>query len=158
MVASFAAHHKELASDAAPNGITVGVRLVAISKSRAAKRSFGLSGWFGVTEQGTLTLTSFLEARLDYFEQFWKIAQRSNPDGAGIFAPRMLADIEAKRRIIAMAKFWIKESDRIAEGGEAHGVRDVTGLHGKATAYETVLEDLAAVYADHPDYREEWRP
>ena len=50
----------------------------------------------------------------------------------------VLRDIEAKRRIIA-------EFERESEGGQG---RDGLWL---------ALHILAAVYAGHPDYREEWR-
>lgn len=50
---------------------------------------------------------------------------------------RALAECEAKGRIVGQAS-------NVEWGGYA--VRDV------------ILGHLAAVYADHPDYREEWRP
>lgn len=46
---------------------------------------------------------------------------------------RVLAECEAKRRIVE----WASDGE-----GEFH--------------WSTVLAPLAAVYADHPDYREEW--
>jgi hypothetical protein len=52
---------------------------------------------------------------------------------------RVLRDVEAKRRIMTFA-------DRRPELGEGRYVG------------EGVIRLLASVYADHPDYREEWRP
>lgn len=51
---------------------------------------------------------------------------------------RALADIEAKRAIVERY-VWLRE-------------------HGDTGGAAWVLPLLAAAYADHPDYREEWRP
>lgn len=57
---------------------------------------------------------------------------------------RVLAECEAKRRIVAL-----------------HGEVDPCDAHDGAT-FETVdcetLQVLALPYADHPDYRQEWKP
>lgn len=56
-----------------------------------------------------------------------------------VVAPaRVLAECEAKRQIVEMADFADEP--------------------GAWPVYVKVLELLASVYADHPDYREEWRP
>jgi hypothetical protein len=55
---------------------------------------------------------------------------------------RVLREVEAKRRLI---------SEILAEC-EGAGFDHRRGIYGK------VLRSLAAPYADHPDYREEWRP
>lgn len=69
---------------------------------------------------------------------------------------RVLAECEAKRRIVerAGAESLCDEHRRVRDSGcgeciaaEAVDIADVL-----------VLLDLAAVYADHPDYRDEWRP
>lgn len=52
---------------------------------------------------------------------------------------RVLAEVEAKRRVV----------NRIANHADLMGWDEVHG---------DVLRSLAAVYADHPDYRTEWRP
>lgn len=54
---------------------------------------------------------------------------------------RVLADVDAKRRIIGTCQYWLHDNE--------HGV--------DPCAAET-LRLLALPYADHPDYREEWRP
>jgi hypothetical protein len=59
---------------------------------------------------------------------------------------RARAECEAKRRIIGKAQPWIAADD-----GRAHQ----TSLR---LAGEDILAALASPYADHPDYREEWRP
>jgi hypothetical protein len=56
---------------------------------------------------------------------------------------RVLAECEAKRRIVALAP-WCNNST----AGSA--LIDLPG--------NLVLRDLAAVYSDHPDYDEAWRP
>lgn len=50
---------------------------------------------------------------------------------------RVLAECEAKRRIVNVARY-------ADEGSAGWGFRRILG-------------DLAAVYGDHPDHREEWR-
>ena len=52
---------------------------------------------------------------------------------------RVLAECEAKRRIVERAGFLIDEPD------------------GLGNLCEGILMDLALPYADHEDYREEWR-
>jgi hypothetical protein len=65
-----------------------------------------------------------------------------------IGAGRVLAECEAKRRIVEGAAQTKAESDAAGH----------TGLFERVWTYETVLRHLAAVYAEHPDYRDEWRP
>ena len=55
-------------------------------------------------------------------------------------AARVLAECEAKRRIVEECQGWDAELD------------------GRGALGETVLRALAAVYADHEDHREDWRP
>lgn len=54
---------------------------------------------------------------------------------------RVLAECDAKRRIVEVAEGWRWE-------------RDGMGPDPKS---DEVLRLLAQPYADHPDYREEWR-
>lgn len=53
-----------------------------------------------------------------------------------IHSARVLAECDAKRRIVNL-----DEMDGGADDGHVHALRC-----------------LATIYADHPDYREEWRP
>lgn len=57
---------------------------------------------------------------------------------------RVLAEVDAKRRIIVDYERYIAERRR-AMGGWYEGG-------------SPILTFLAAVYAEHPDYRDEWRP
>jgi hypothetical protein len=59
---------------------------------------------------------------------------------------RVLAECEAKRRIV--------ESWTMAEGSALDGDERVGGV---ADGLRSAVEALAAAYADHPDYQEEWR-
>lgn len=93
----------------------------------------------------TLTLTDFLLARIAEDE-----AMATRATGLGPVAQymsgtrpssRWLAECEAKRRIVAEA------------GGGGTEDWDV----GWDAGLDRTLRLLGTVYADHPDYREEWR-
>lgn len=117
----------------------------------------------------TLTLTDFLRARLDEdFEVAWGGAPSPWQEGkwdqafdgarevldkfgtvtgvcyyGGTFGhvlrfdpTRVLKDIEAKRQVMAFVDEWFAD-----EAADHH-----------------LLKALALPYADHPDYREEWKP
>lgn len=67
--------------------------------------------------------------------------------GYTITAARALAEVEAKRRIVAE---WVREEG--ANFGDEF-------LNGVCTGLERAVRLLALPYATHPDYREEeWRP
>ena len=85
------------------------------------------------------TLTAFLLARIAEDEQRFDLEFRHDPIGeeeafAADAANRVLADCEAKRRIV-----------------------EVATAHGTLQSIE-ILSLLALPYADHPDYQEDWRP
>lgn len=61
---------------------------------------------------------------------------------------RVLADVEAKRRIVGST----------AHPPKAWSVFDDGFRRGQMAAHDDVLRLLALPYATHPDYREEWRP
>jgi hypothetical protein len=61
---------------------------------------------------------------------------------------RVLAEVEAKQRLLRQATA-ASQMQELAPGLAADAAHD---------AFLTVLELLAEVYADHQDYREEWRP
>ena len=72
---------------------------------------------------------------------------------------RVLAECEAKRRIVE----WCGEREQVYVGTIADADREPTpdmfvpgALRNPADA--VVLRFLALPYADHPDYRQEWRP
>lgn len=67
---------------------------------------------------------------------------------------RMLREVEAKRRIVEQ---WATHEALDRETFEAEG-EHARSLVSLRAAYWDACRDLASVYADHPDYREEWRP
>ena len=82
-------------------------------------------------------LVAFLSARLDETEAAARVWSSADP----IWTPYVLAEIEAKRRILDL-------SDRDDNWRY--------GMHSEAI--NLVLRLLALPYADHPDYDESWRP
>ncbi len=63
---------------------------------------------------------------------------------------RVMAECQAKRRIIEYCEYSIDPDDDACYAPETYGMMAATG--------EGVLERLALPYADHPDYRPEWSP
>lgn len=59
----------------------------------------------------------------------------------------VLAECEAKRRIVEALTAAIEYDESVHEAWTT-----------TATEGARVLNHLSAVYADHPDYREEWKP
>lgn len=57
---------------------------------------------------------------------------------------RVLAEVEAKREVVRLAE-------------RAHDYHE-TFMNGFAAAMEHALRLFALPYADHPEYRDEWRP
>jgi len=73
-------------------------------------------------------------ARAEQDEEASQLFARHDP-------ARVLAECEAKRRIVEGApRAWDNDLEN----------------HHLLPAGQVILEHLAAVYADHPDYREEW--
>jgi len=99
---------------------------------------------------------------------------------AGDMAPlfrRVLADCEAKRRIVEMHKAWpvlVSREPVYEETGSADGFNNIAvrmsqeiawlteqeyrAKFGDEPAVAPMLRALAVSYADHPEFREEWRP
>jgi hypothetical protein len=100
----------------------------------------------------TMTLTEFLLWRIAVDEDrhaFRDLAEVFRARGEGLVADfldkeeaRALAECEAKRRIVSVLDAVLAQSRN----------------HEQRQNAETTLRHLAAVYSDHPDYREEWRP
>ncbi|MEU2185214.1 DUF6221 family protein [Streptomyces thermolilacinus] len=65
---------------------------------------------------------------------------------------RVLAEVDAKRRILD--EFVTSQNERDEEYDETFGLTD---WEFEPTALP-LLRLLALPYADHPDYRDEWRP
>lgn len=87
-------------------------------------------------------LLEFLSARLDDDEVGYRALAGAGVDpGHRISLERLFADVEAKRAIVEDPSFRESQNpNRLSIFGER------------------ILGRLAAVYADHPDYDEAWRP
>jgi hypothetical protein len=83
-----------------------------------------------------------------------------DPHGHPIYAPRRrgLAECEAKRRIVELAFSHAAKID--GEWGCCHSVQGIRdGLCDEQRPDDLpLLRLLALPYADHPDYRDEWKP
>lgn len=132
----------------------------------------------------TVTITEFLLARIaEDREQ----ATRSKADVAAgkqfavfaswinLTADRMLAECEAKRRIVELHQSWpvLVESEPVFESADPADPNSMTYRMSKQIAWATeqeyrakfgvepptapMLRTLASVYADHPDFQEGWR-
>ncbi|MGW1295144.1 DUF6221 family protein [Streptomyces sp. NPDC002533] len=80
--------------------------------------------------------------------------ENADPDGVGRHIARhdparVLREIDAKRQILDE---YANEA-RVMEQGHRTGWTE-----GGQAARETVLKLLAVAYADHPDYRDTWKP
>jgi hypothetical protein len=80
------------------------------------------------------------------------------------FSPvRVLAECEAKRRIVELHESLVGDpygeiKDRVVYWcALCDQDRDYIGIPHEEDGCET-LRALGAIYADHPDYREEWKP
>lgn len=94
-------------------------------------------------------LTAFLTARLDEDEAAARAAMPTGGRRNGKMTQRrVLADIEAKRRIVA-------EFEQVhVDYRTAH----TPTLEGQRLGLLKAVAVLALPFADHADYREEWRP
>jgi len=100
-------------------------------------------------ETGMLTLTDFLLARIAEDEEDaydWRTTRRSHYD-------RVIDDCEAKRRIVARATAAEEALHQPGLDDSAYFIR-----LSCRDSWRLALADLALPYADHPDYRQEWRP
>lgn len=70
---------------------------------------------------------------------------------------RVLREVEAKRRVVGYALGFRAAANSVAGGDLRADIRKDAADMMAATA-EDALKPLAAVYADHPDYEEAWRP
>lgn len=115
----------------------------------------------------TATLTEFLLARLAEAEEQLHLIERALADDQGVVFHRLivsgglvelsttqlLADIEAKRRIVALhfdpSYEYLPDYDPSCTGS-------YDTAEARAGDCDT-LRALASVYADRPGFREEWR-
>jgi len=119
----------------------------------------------------TLTLTEFLLARIAEDEASARESYEAVPPAFGAYGrlmlaaidylivdpDRVLAECEAKRRIVE----WCSERDQVYIGTFATDIPREKDFVPGALVHQTdaiTLRFLALPYADHPDYREEWKP
>ena len=129
-----------------------------------------------------MTITEFLQARVAEDEEQarrsvgpmsddWRIVE-SWREGV---AARVLAECEAKRAIIKWHESWpvLVEQPPVfetADGADPMSMamrmswqmawlttKEYVARFGTEPPSTPILRSLAAVYADHPDYREEWK-
>jgi hypothetical protein len=97
------------------------------------------------------TLTEFLLARIAEDEAGYRAEAEGIPwltvNGRSLWA-HLLAECEAKRRIV-------EKYERALDSRREHP--DDLATAGALLALHGVVGILASTYADHPDYREEWR-
>lgn len=125
-------------------------------------------------------LVAFLRARLDEDEQRQKDRLEgwhardceSLPDGDHVtyacdcgVPPRILAESDAKRQIVdeyaTTCRLRDEAAARIKAAGDHPDPADLDTwdrAEREAAILRGPVENLAAVHAKHPDYREEWRP
>lgn len=102
------------------------------------------------------SLTDFLLARIAEDEAGYRAEAAGiewlTVNGRDLW-PKLLADCEAKRRIVEregkrLHEEWRRRSDEHRQTFEEWFTKP----------YGETLRDLALPYADHSDYREDWRP
>ena len=97
-------------------------------------------------DPGLNYLIGAVEYAYDKVELDQRHAIRHNP-------ARVLAEVDAKRRIVDECAYWI---DKINTSGTDK--YPYPNLAERGEVVLPVLTLLALPYADHPDYRDEWRP
>jgi len=108
-----------------------------------------------------MTITEFLTARLDELETAARTASSYDDDDSPwpsymvVQEPEfVLAEVAAKRALIAdLATF-----DKVATSKAGSDLSTRLTARGVERGTMHALRTLAQPYADHPDYREEWRP
>jgi hypothetical protein len=116
-------------------------------------------------EVGPMTLTEFLLARIAEDEAAAReprwLAFEHGVDSYGqeVFAKRVLAECESKRRIVRVHGPRDGECDVCNRGWWDEDDDGTERYASMPEAYPCLtLRALALPYADHPDYRDEWKP
>lgn len=127
-------------------------------------------------DEDSMTITEFLHARIAEDEREATVAESEFAHGGyGSFSPaRVLAECEAKRAIIAQHEQWpvlvstppvLKQVADFVDNMTYRATqqlawvteREYVARFGVEPPTAPMIRTLAAVYADHPDYREEWK-
>ena len=116
-----------------------------------------------------LTLAGFLAARLGEDERIAREAYADGPGAGMISVPhatgaliarhdpaRVLREVEAGRTLLRyFTDPQTHEPLSVAIAPDAYALGRGEGI---TLPGSWILRELAAVYSDHPDYREEWKP
>lgn len=132
-----------------------------------------------------MDLIAFLNARLDEDEAAAESATYERPvwrsdmngvhqqDGLKIAEPhswylaehialhdpaRALREVEAKRKILTMARVYREMTEELLRGNPSPTDPDMIAAASHGATIGLTLVALAEVYSGHPDYRTEWRP
>jgi hypothetical protein len=111
-----------------------------------------------------MDLTDFLAARLAEDEAGAREAQSLWDDSLEIIAfqrhydpARALREVEAKRARLALMIEARGEMDKLLAGDTAGRVDQAMAI-GRARGATVAVKHDVAVWSDHPDYDEAWRP
>lgn len=109
-----------------------------------------------------MTITEFLEARIAEDEKkALRHQEYADKDGWGDYVARVLAECAAKRSIIAehvpvdYSGLGMESPNACARCGADLNMSDWDWVHDSFPC--PTLRALAAIYADHPDYQQEWK-
>jgi len=114
-----------------------------------------------------MKLTEFLLARIGEDEARWQDFghhDHNDYDPGPAPWPQLLAECEAKRNIVAHlvdAERGVARAQRLLarEGNDSRDAQEQEfAADAKLDAVKCIAKHVAAVYADHPDFDEEWRP
>jgi hypothetical protein len=103
-----------------------------------------------MSETARLTLTDFLLARIAEDEARFRRVE-FELSYINLF-DRLLAECEAKRRIVELRYSWNLQAERNPEPPFS------SIFQTQVNTADAILRALALPYADHPDYRDEWQP
>ncbi|PAN00546.1 hypothetical protein CJI59_16700 [Streptomyces sp. Alain-F2R5] len=102
----------------------------------------------------------FLQARLREDEKTAKAVKSGKNEVLAELRDRVLADVEAKRRLLD----WATEPPRVPEVGDlprwgaiAMDAAVGTAISMKLNRRRPVIDHLVAAYEGHPDFRSEWK-
>jgi len=114
-----------------------------------------------------MTIVEFLTARLDQEAEAWSggTGLITQPNFASL-SRYALADIAAKRAIVEIHQpergpdtwYWLERRCKGCGSGWHKWIPDRPPTEIGPERGCPTLRALASVYADHPDYREEWKP
>lgn len=109
-----------------------------------------------------MTITEFLLARISEDETWAHVVQSSGihitqgPSTSASSAARVLAECEAKRRIVELHGAY--PTPQAMTYGTITACQECGSVDDSPVEWPCpTLRHLASIYADHPDFREEWR-